>query len=275
MKIEAVDGFIRLENDNEQAIWISEANAWEVLEFLYARRDRLYASAYNIPYEPKPRPVSRLRDFTQEHYQEFADHRRQARLDAYHANEEEGPMNMAENTHVEALRAALEQQRKYEQENWPFEGRQDGESITYHLASLYCWSPDYVLSLPTEKRDERLREIWRSFSIAGDIIKRYEDATVALLATGPQVAASGEPLNSTELKATLLIGDHLIYQCATPDDDNLPIQASWDGPYQGIVVGVNEYTAEVRKDGWGGSQPLYRVLYGHILQVNGVAKDGE
>src|SRR5438067_8040379 len=94
---------------------------------------------------------------------------------------------MAENKHVEALRAALVQQRKYEQEHWPFVGEQNkptgtGESITYHLASLYCWSPEYVLTLPPEQRDERLREIWRSFSIAGDIIKRYEDATVALLA---------------------------------------------------------------------------------------------
>lgn len=86
---------------------------------------------------------------------------------------------------LEALRDALAQQRKYERENWPFEDRQDGESITYHLASLYCWSPDYVLSLPTEKRDERLREIWRSFSIAGDIITRYEDATLELLKDVP------------------------------------------------------------------------------------------
>ena len=88
--------------------------------------------------------------------------------------------------HLEALREALEQQRKYEQENWPFVGEQNkptgtGESITYHLASLYCWSPEYVLSLEPEARMERLKEIWRSFSIAGDIIKRYEDATVTLL----------------------------------------------------------------------------------------------
>lgn len=93
---------------------------------------------------------------------------------------------MAENTHVEALRAALEQQRKYEQENWPFVGERNeptgtGESITYHLASLYQWSPEYVLTLPEQERNERLKEIWRSFAIAGDIIKRYEDATVALL----------------------------------------------------------------------------------------------
>ena len=90
------------------------------------------------------------------------------------------------NKQVEALQAALEQQRTYEQENWPFVGEDNqptgtGESITYQLASLYCWSPEYVLTLPSEARLERLQEIWRSFSIAGDIIKRYEDATVALL----------------------------------------------------------------------------------------------
>src|SRR5947209_8633032 len=88
--------------------------------------------------------------------------------------------------HIEALRAALEQQRAYERENWPFVDEKNqstgsGESITYHLASLYCWSPEYVLTLSPEQRDERLREVWRSFSIAGDILKRYEDATVALL----------------------------------------------------------------------------------------------
>lgn len=88
--------------------------------------------------------------------------------------------------HLDALREALELQRKYEAENWPFVDEKNkptgtGESITYHLASLYCWSPAQVMSLPAEERDRRLNEIWRSFSIAGDIIKRYEDATVALL----------------------------------------------------------------------------------------------
>ena len=82
---------------------------------------------------------------------------------------------------IQALRAALEQQRQYERENWPFEDSQAGESITYHLASLYCWSPDFVLTLPHEQMLERLEEIWHSFSIAGDIIKRYEEATEALL----------------------------------------------------------------------------------------------
>lgn len=88
--------------------------------------------------------------------------------------------------HLDALQQALEQQRKYERENWPFVDGENkptgtGESITYHLASLYCWDPEYVLTLEPEARLERLKEIWRSFSIAGDIIKRYEDATSALL----------------------------------------------------------------------------------------------
>ena len=87
---------------------------------------------------------------------------------------------------LEALKAALEQQRKYQTENWPFTGNEErppvmGEDISYHLASLYCWPPAYVLSLPEAERDERLQEIWKSFALAGDIIKRYEDATVALL----------------------------------------------------------------------------------------------
>lgn len=41
---------------------------------------------------------------------------------------------------LEALKAALEQQRKYERENWPFENGEKppvmGEDISYHLASL-------------------------------------------------------------------------------------------------------------------------------------------
>lgn len=96
--------------------------------------------------------------------------------------------------HLDALRAALEQQRKYEAENWPFVVGEDnkptgtGESITYHLASLYCWSPEYVLSLEPEARLERLKEIWSTFSIAGDIIKRYEDATTALLQAESEAA---------------------------------------------------------------------------------------
>jgi len=89
-------------------------------------------------------------------------------------------------TQLEALQQALEQQRKYERENWPFVDGENkptgtGESITYHLASLYCWSPEYVLTLEPEARLERLNEIWRTFSIAGDLIHRYEDATLALL----------------------------------------------------------------------------------------------
>lgn len=90
------------------------------------------------------------------------------------------------NNQVAALQAAMAQQRKYERENWPFvDGKNKptgtGESITYHLASLYSWSPEYVLTLEPAAQLERLKEIWRSFSIAGDIIKRYEDAAVALL----------------------------------------------------------------------------------------------
>ncbi len=87
---------------------------------------------------------------------------------------------------LQQLREALEQQRKYERENWPFLNEENkptgtGASITYHLASLYCWSPGYLLTLEAQERDTYLQEIWRSFSIAGDIIKRYEDATEALL----------------------------------------------------------------------------------------------
>lgn len=84
-----------------------------------------------------------------------------------------------------ALRKALEQQRTYERDNWPFDNAGEppvmGESITNHLASLYCWPPEYVLTLSEQQRNERLREIWRSFALAGDIIKRYEEATMALL----------------------------------------------------------------------------------------------
>jgi hypothetical protein len=119
----------------------------------------------------------------------FTDHPEVMR---YILEHEKGLPHMTENK-LEALRAALAQQRKYEAENWPFvDGHNKptgtGESITYHLASLYCWSPEYVLMLPEQERNERLKEIWRSFAIAGDIIKRYEDATVALLADAEQEA---------------------------------------------------------------------------------------
>ena len=113
---------------------------------------------------------------------------------------------------LQALREALEQQRKYEAENWPFVGENNqptgtGESITYHLASLYCWSPEYVLlTLSREKLIERLEEVWKSFSIAGDIIKRYEDATVALLKESDEQPRSGECVEcgrySSRLSAT-------------------------------------------------------------------------
>ena len=53
MKIEAVDGFIRLENDNAQAIWISEENAWEVLEFLADRKDTLFARVHHLQRFPQ------------------------------------------------------------------------------------------------------------------------------------------------------------------------------------------------------------------------------
>jgi hypothetical protein len=87
---------------------------------------------------------------------------------------------------LQALRDALELQRKYERENWPFEGGTWGESITYHLAGLYQWSPGYVLHLSVEERDARLSEIWRSFSLAGDIIRGYEQAAEALLTDAQQ-----------------------------------------------------------------------------------------
>ena len=86
----------------------------------------------------------------------------------------------------EQLREALARQRQYERENWPFVDEQNkptgsGESITYHIASLYCWSPGYVLTLPDEQKMARLEEIWKTLSLAGDIIKQYEEATTHLL----------------------------------------------------------------------------------------------
>jgi len=69
----------------------------------------------------------------------------------------------------------------------------------------------------------------------------------------------------TSLKATLRVGDHISYRCGTPDDETLPVQPWWDGPYSGSVVGVNAYTVDVREDGWWGRAPLYRVFFGHII----------
>ena len=90
-----------------------------------------------------------------------------------------------QNTAVDKLKAALDQQKKYERDSWPYDNDTQypimGESITYHLASLYSWSPEQVLALPDNERIDRLREIWQSFSIAGDIIKRYEEAVTELI----------------------------------------------------------------------------------------------
>jgi hypothetical protein len=79
----------------------------------------------------------------------------------------------------EALQAALNRQRKYELENWPFSGGTFGESITYHIASLYCWPPEYVLTLPESEKMERLHEVYKTLALAGDIIGRYEAAVKA------------------------------------------------------------------------------------------------
>ncbi len=111
---------------------------------------------------------------------------------------------------LQALREALAQQRKYEAENWPFVDDQNkptgtGESITYHLASLYDWSPGYVLSLPPEQRDERLREIWKSFALAGDIISRYENAAQALI----EESSVHSRLDGIETAIQLLTGNIL------------------------------------------------------------------
>lgn len=86
----------------------------------------------------------------------------------------------------EQLRAALARQRQVERENWPFVDEKDkptgtGESITYHIAGLYCWSPGYVLTLPGEQKTARLEEIWTTLSLAGDIIRQYEEATTKFL----------------------------------------------------------------------------------------------
>ncbi len=48
------------------------------------------------------------------------------------------------------------------------------------------------MTLPAEERATYLQEIWRSFTIAGDIIRRYEDATVALLQEEATPPRSGE-----------------------------------------------------------------------------------
>jgi len=152
---------------------------------------------------------------------------------------------MAENTPVEALRAALEQQRKYEAENWPFVDEKNkptgsGESITYHLASLYDWSPGYVLTLPPEQRDERLKEIWRSFVIAGDIIKRYEDATVALLkedqaeSEQPTIANIATSAGDTDIDEWLERQDEL-----TDGDGSGLHQCSWC--YDQVTEGHEEF----------------------------------
>jgi len=81
-------------------------------------------------------------------------------------------------------------------------------------------------------------------------------------------------VNSTDLKASLRIGDQVQYRCANPLDAGDFIQNAWSGPYDGIVVGVNAYTCEVRSDGWWGAGVLYRPFFRDILSVNGQAQSG-
>jgi hypothetical protein len=86
---------------------------------------------------------------------------------------------------LQPLRDALAQQRDYERKHV------NGDSITYHLASLYCLPPNWeylVERFGGKDAQARLEEIWKMFSMAGDIIKRYEDATVALLKSGGEGA---------------------------------------------------------------------------------------
>ena len=94
---------------------------------------------------------------------------------------------------LEALREALEQQRNYEAENT------GGASIPSRLASYSCMPPE--LSSP-----ERLREVWTLFSLAGDIIKRYEDATVALL-QDTSITDRATSYKAMETALQLLIGE--------------------------------------------------------------------
>ena len=103
---------------------------------------------------------------------------------------------------IDGLREALAQQRTFEKENWPFEGGTMGENISYHLAGLYCWSPEYVLTLPQERMRERLREVWRSFALAGSIIKRYEEVAERVGQGKDRAPEATVWATSTDLKDT-------------------------------------------------------------------------
>ncbi len=76
-------------------------------------------------------------------------------------------------------------------------------------------------------------------------------------------------MSSTDLQATLRIGDEVTYRCAISSARADDVQPAWEGPYTAIVVGVGRYTTEVRSDGWAGQETLYRVFFRDILQVNG------
>ena len=76
-------------------------------------------------------------------------------------------------------------------------------------------------------------------------------------------------MDSLELRESLRIGDSVQYRCAISSARADDVRPWWDGPYVGIVVGVGRYTTEVRSDGWGGVQTLYRVFFRDILSVNG------
>ena len=75
-------------------------------------------------------------------------------------------------------------------------------------------------------------------------------------------------MNSTEMKLSLKLGDCVRYWCANPAsaNANAPVRVPWEAPengYSGVIVGLGEYSAEVRES-W--DAPLYRVYYRDIVQ---------
>jgi hypothetical protein len=96
---------------------------------------------------------------------------------------------------IPKLQEALDIQRKYEKE------QVQGDSLTYRLAGLHGWSPSFILdTMNREDALKRFDQIWTLFSIAGDIINRYEDATIELLKSPGQVAQEQAALEAERQK---------------------------------------------------------------------------
>lgn len=73
-----------------------------------------------------------------------------------------------------------------------------------------------------------------------------------------RVEVNGKPLH---------LGDTITYRAAIPAlGTHAPTQYAHDGPFEGVIVHIGNYSVQVRKDG-STANPLYVLLLCDILKV--------